>query len=620
MFKPKEMTKVVIAAQKSCMKRVISELHQLKCMHIKEHKNSELLKIGSPFDEASHISETIVRVRSLKSALGIKRNDSSKQEVSENKASMETDVISEKSLSIQQDINSKLDEIKSMELKIEKNNSIIDELKQFAGLGIPLESFSEYKSLAYFAGTAKDIENLELKLKNITKKVAVYRQENNLGNSIAVFIDIKMRDKALEILSLHKFSPANMAGIDKLEGTADENISRLLEENSLIEKKILNLKNQMKRIAEVESEFIIDSEKFLVGELEKSEAPLRFAETKEVFIVTGWILNENKEALQKRIRKIGKGIYLKFSEPMENENAPIKLKNPKVVNSFEFFFDLYTIPSYKEIDPTFFIFLTFPLLFGFILGDFGYGIATLMLFLIMRRVMPKAKGFFNILIIASLATILFGLVFGEFFGFEEVGGYHIPHLLSRSEDEGIIELLKLSFIVGVIHINLGLLIGFFNEKKSHGFSQALFAKGGWFVLQIAVFMLGLTPYPKYIGYSLLGLSILMLFKGEGIRGVLEIPGIFGNIMSYARLMAIGVTSVLLALVINNLAKNMFHGGPVLFAAGILLLAVGHIINIAIGILGSFLHSLRLHYVEFFSKFFHGGGIKYSPFGVQKDIE
>jgi V/A-type H+-transporting ATPase subunit I len=109
----------------------------------------------------------------------------------------------------------------------------------------------------------------------------------------------------------------------------------------------------------------------------------------------------------------------------------------------------------------------------------------------------------------------------------------------------------------------------------------------------------------------------MYLKGEGIRGLIELPSIFSNTLSYARLMAIGLSSVKLAEVINEMAAEMFHGGGFLILAGVLILALGHIINIGIGMLGSFLHSLRLHYVEFFTKFFHGGAKKYSPFGAKQ---
>src|SRR3989338_9643105 len=120
MFKPQEMTKVAIAASKNLMKEVIKELHLSKCMHIKSHKNSELIPIGTPFSDASLISETLVRVRSLKSLIGIKKEYADGQRVSKYSSRMNLEEIREKSLSILQDVNFKLDEIKDMEARIDK--------------------------------------------------------------------------------------------------------------------------------------------------------------------------------------------------------------------------------------------------------------------------------------------------------------------------------------------------------------------------------------------------------------------------------------------------------------------------------------------------------------------
>ena len=109
----------------------------------------------------------------------------------------------------------------------------------------------------------------------------------------------------------------------------------------------------------------------------------------------------------------------------------------------------------------------------------------------------------------------------------------------------------------------------------------------------------------------------MLYKGEGIKGLIELPSILTNTLSYLRLMAIGLSSVSIAVVVNNMAKGFFHEGGFMILSGILILLVGHVLNIVIGLFGSFLHSLRLHYVEFFSKFFEGGAEKYKPFGEKQ---
>jgi V/A-type H+-transporting ATPase subunit I len=280
--------------------------------------------------------------------------------------------------------------------------------------------------------------------------------------------------------------------------------------------------------------------------------------------------------------------------------------------------NLYSLPSYLEADPTLIMFLTFPLFFGFMLGDVGYGLVTLALFYVAStKVKGEAKALANALMVASLATILFGFVFGEFFGLE-----FIEHpLLERATD--ISTMLLVTVVVGFIHINLGYVVGFFNVLKEHGLKDAILEKASWLVIEAGMILAAagqmgyIMSEATYAGAAVFVLGIAMLLKGEGITGVIELPALFSNILSYTRLFAVGLASVSLALVINKFATQFMQQGGIYVPVAILVLLVGHTINIMLGILGPFLHSLRLHYVEFFTKFFKGGGERFIPFGYEE---
>jgi len=420
-------------------------------------------------------------------------------------------------------------------------------------------------------------------------------------------------------LKKNEFVPIKLLNVDKFKGNAAINLENLIKNYNQLLILRNNIKEDINKLSLDYKKYLLAADDMLTVEIEQAEAPLKFAATKYAFVIKGWIPVKQLEKTIDILNKAGKNkIYVHCEDPDNMDKVPVKLNNPYISKPFEFLINLYTLPNYKEFDPTFFTFLTFPLLFGFMLGDFGYGLITLALFYILKKNFPKAKELFNILIYSSLATIFFGLLFGEFFGSEHLLGIALPHIFSRSHQ--IILLLWVSLGIGVVHVNSGLIIGFINELH-HGFIKAANEKLSWIILQIGAAMLALSymdilAIPVVIGYYVVALAVFMLFKAEGVKGLVELPSIFSNILSYARLMALGLASVKLAEVVNEFSFEFFHKGGFSIIYGILLLAVGHTINIGLGILGPFLHSLRLHYVEFYTKFFKGGAKKFSPFGAR----
>ena len=619
MLKPHEMSSIIISGPNSLQEKVIEELYKLKVLHIVEHSKSDFADIGSPLEIASKLSEILVKVRALIAELKIK-----KAEVEFNlKDGLEEIESTVNKLNMQ--LTANFEEIRKIEESLGNKAQIKQELEILSGLDIPLESFTTYKSLVYHTGYLKDdrtLNSLKSELSEATQSFLMLNSSVKNRVFLVLFIDVNANTIANDLLTKSGFLPFNFLHLENLKGKAEINLKKLSDDVAKHKSRQEEIKKYIEKIKQQNCSFLIASEDFLSEQLEKMEAPLKFASTQSIFLIKGWVLSQELPRTVDRLNKLTKNkIYINFEPAKKEEDAPIKLNNVKIARAFESLMELYTMPLYKEVDPTFFLFLSFPILFGFMLGDFGYGLATLILFFVLKKLIPKQKKFFNVLILSSAATIIFGLIFGEFFGFEEIFGYKIPHLLARSE--ALIPLLYLSIGIGIIHIVMGLIIGFINEKKSHGFMHAIFAKGGWLVLLTGAFILAGSIKTRnenllYIGIGLLILAIAMLIKGEGIKGAIELPSIFSNILSYARLMAIGVSSVELALVINHQAEPLFHKGGIMLIIGVLILVIGHVINIVLGLMGSFLHSLRLHYVEFFTKFFHGGGVKYNPFG-EKDF-
>ncbi|MCC7572789.1 MAG: V-type ATP synthase subunit I [Candidatus Methanofastidiosum sp.] len=407
-----------------------------------------------------------------------------------------------------------------------------------------------------------------------------------------------------------------------------ESLDSLVSSKLELEMQRDKTKEQMESTIKEKSAYLLQYEDFLSSEIEKMEAPLRFTTTKNTFVVEGWIPEKKYQELDDILKKkFGERVSLDKIKYSDDESVPIEFKHPTPVKPFELLLELFEYPKSREIDPTFAIFITFPLFYGIMLGDIGYGLVIFFASLLMKTKF-KTEGWrmiLGILEYSSIYTIAFGFVYGEFFGFdifhllgiEELFGLLMP-LLNRILD--FMPIMILSISIGVIHVLLGLIFGFINVYREHNIKEAILKKGSWIILIFSVIVLAGSIYISdiliYLGGGLLLVSVILLVLGEGFIGLIEIFGIMSNILSYVRLMAIGLSSVGIAIVINSIVVDIiFPKGGSFILLGYSILIFGHVGNILLGILASFLHALRLHYVEFFTKFYEGGGIKYKPFGI-----
>ncbi|MBI2135994.1 V-type ATP synthase subunit I [Candidatus Woesearchaeota archaeon] len=648
MFAPKKMEKLLILGEKSLLPATISTLHRQKVLHIIEHRKNPDVDIGQPLENAQKISELLLKIRSLFSYLNInpqiiqeqlQTKEHQKTTTLKNKQNLQAKHLKpgikqlEKDLTILTfSVNTLLGAQKQLDAKIKSTDEQLKQLAVLKDLKLELDDISGYESILHYIGFVQNLDILKFSLH--TSKISHELKYADVSGkqAIALFVEKNSAQKTLEILAkvhftamdLSKFATQKSKEKSKSNIKLQALIAALQNEKKAAENKFSANKKSFERLKRQWQIYLIENEFFLSAEIAKAEAPLKFGSTDNTFLATGYVPRDRTaqvtEILQK---KADNKLFIQEQHIHHDEHVPIQLQNKKIVRPFQFFLDLYSLPNYHEVDPSFFLFLGFPFLFGFMLGDFGYGLVTLALFYLLKKKIKAeaAQQLFKILIWASLWSLAFGLFFGEFFGLEELAGFNIPHVISREHQK--ILLLGVAVAIGVVHVNLGLLIGFYNELQHHGLWHAFCAKISWILLQIGSALLylsyGMYLIPPIFGFLTLGISVVLLYFGEGIRGLVELPSIFGNIMSYARLMALGLASVGLAVVVNEMAAEFFHEPSVLnVIVGILILVIGHVINIALGILGPFLHSLRLQYVEFFTKFYSGGGIAYRPFGAEKE--
>ena len=348
-------------------------------------------------------------------------------------------------------------------------------------------------------------------------------------------------------------------------------------------------------------------------------------ETAMCFFIYGWMPAEKVASLSAGLQKnfAGSVVLEEIEIRAEDlERVPVILQNPQYFKPFENFTRLLPLPSYTSFDPTPFIGIFFPLFFGLILGDAGYGLIIFLLSSLSTRFARKKQLFqdaIRILKVCSLYAMIFGFLYGEFWGdFGHTVLGMKPVFIDRRKS--ILPMLYFAMAIGLAHVTLGLAMGIVSALRRHTKKEAL-AK----LLNIIFIFLIVALIITFVGFfpelmtrplviSILLLCPVLLFTG-GLLAPLELLKNIGNIISYARIMAIGLTSVLLANVANQLSG--LTGDIIL---GLIVGGIIHLIGIIIGVFSSSIHSLRLHYVEFFDKFIELGGRKYRPFSSIKNKE
>jgi V/A-type H+-transporting ATPase subunit I len=370
----------------------------------------------------------------------------------------------------------------------------------------------------------------------------------------------------------------------------------------------------------------------ILDRLEQSAVTRRFLCSKYTFFIRGWVpRRESARLLEKVEEEFGGRVVAEIDEKIDGREAPVQIRNPAIVRPFEVFTRLLPLPAYGTIDPAPFFAFFFPVFFGLIIGDIGYGLVILVLALLLRRRSSPGSLWHNLSSVFALSSpfaIFFGLLFGEFFS--TLGErFHLLHYIGRAvADEAgqvtyhpilydridsMLTFLLLAILIGTAHVTLGFLLGIFTALRTRRY-QRLALKTGMLVALLTALVLilstvvDLAPAVVWTAATLFALSLVGTTLLEGFVAPIEIVSSLSNILSYARIMAIGMASVILGLVANHLGSL-----PDSVVAGILIAAVLHAVNIVLAVFSPTIHSMRLHFVEFFGKFYEPGGKPYQPF-------
>jgi len=342
------------------------------------------------------------------------------------------------------------------------------------------------------------------------------------------------------------------------------------------------------------------------------------ATTAHAFVLEGWVPATDVPRLGGHLaRTVGPSISVEtLAAEHWSAEAPVVLKNPRLFRPFQLLVGMVPLPRYGSIDPTPFVAIFFPMFFGLMVGDVGYGLVLGVLGLLLRRSSrpgSQLRAISEIALGCTLFTIVFGVLFGEFFG--DLGQHWFgmrPLLFGREESRDIISFLGWCIALGLVHILLGLVLGMVSAFRGHP-RQAV--GRGLSALMILLIVAALLAAVRVLPHRLLTpivVALLVAFPilvfAEGLVAPVELLSTLGNILSYARIMALGTASVMLAVVANRLAGALGS-----LAVGIVFGLLFHLVNFALALFSPTIHGLRLHYVEFFGRFYSPGGVQYRPF-------
>ena len=638
MLRPEQMSKLSVTGSKRVMSAVIEALHERKIVDITDYDGSwEGFEPGDSLEGADEVSSQLVTVRALQNILDL---DESEVGPTTTVDLTNADERLEEIRKEVNDLDDRRDELRGRRRDIDDQ---LEQMELFADLGIDLELLWGYDSLDVLVGEG-DADEIDAALETAEEVDAYEIFTGSDSNSVAIFAQVEEGERLDDALVGVQFAATD---VPEKSGDPESNVAELQQERRQIEAELEKIENELETVKLNSGNFLLALEEELTIEAQKTEAPLRFATTERSFIIEGWVPTEKYDELAEQLNtevegqiemsELKRAKYTEASGHQEQEvhdeddghggaaadggqpvdaepdtadevvtdgghsdgdlvtvedEPPVIQRNSKIVNPFEILVRAVNQPKYSEFDPTIALFLTFPLFFGFMIGDVGYGLLYVLIgYAVYKKFDTEAlSNFGSIVVWLGLWTIVFGVLYGEILGLHFLEWFDIHPVIEKgiSDREWAVTWLLISVIAGWIHLNIGYLFNFVEEYTVHGAKPAVVEVGSWLLMLngLWVFLFskvgagpegtkpdflagstaylndgplgfGFTGFPEIaglIGLALFFIGILILLTGPWYE-VVEFLVPLAHTLSYTRL-----TAVLLAKAGMALAVNLLYFG------------------------------------------------------------
>ncbi len=512
-----------------------------------------------------------------------------------------------------------------------------------------------WESLKFSPRFDRDTDNTEMRLGEIGTKdfadflIRLSRIDYTHAESIeettnnTYFLVLFHKDSAKEVEELLESFRFDEMDFSQCERTPKEELKRLADEEVEAKSTIFNLEKELKEMAKELDKLKLTYDYYLWGK-NKHKAKLMTASSEKVVMLEGWVPEDKVDELKNELSKTSKNVDLISIESEENEQVPVEIKNNKAIGAFESVTRIFGLPQKDEIDPTPYLAPFFAVFFGFCLTDAGYGVLLIIASFLALKTLPLAEGMrkmIRLMFICGFTTFIMGVAFGGWFGltveqapsFLVKDGKFIGQLFNPINDLTD-KIMPLAYGMGFFQLLFGVILSGVIKLKNNKVFEAITTS---FLLAVLILLTAGLVAGSTMGasesivaimkWSALALLLIVIWglgtgnKNPIVRILIGILGLvdeamswLSNVLSYSRLFALGLATGIIATVFNSVALTIGGMLPSYLSIFVIVFIIlfGHLINIGLNLLGAFIHSGRLQFVEFFGKFLECGGRRFEP--------